>query len=1040
MKKHTRTHTRHLIVLVAAGLLTSLSSQASPVMVKDATHVTARHEKGRCFGWPANGGIWSWGNEILVQYRGGEFQDKPVGSHDINYNKPILIEQSRSFDGGQTWTQHAVVPIQITEPEFAGPAGAKFPEFGPPMKGVPALTTPINFADPNTILHFSWGGYLYHSPDRGVTWKGPFQLPMFDQLSWQLRTDYLVEDCNTVLAFWSGSKVALKRNENGGMVYMVKTVDGGVTWTKEALVSRVAEPSEQKHDVALMPATVRVSPTKLVCCIRNLTINPQKVGWIECRVSTDNGKTWSLQSKPVGDEAGTTPPALSRLADGRLALAYGYRKPANGPTSIRAKISEDDGKTWGEELILRTGGGDEDIGYTRQVVRPDGKIVTIYYWQEDEKAERDIAATIWTPPAAPSRGPAARSPAFYYVDAVNGDNNNTGASLDQAWRTLQKAVDTMASGDTAYIRAGTYRETVMPRNGQTFAAYRGEKPLITGAEPVSGWTVHSGSIYKATVNTKVYDVFVGANYMHKARWPNFEGDYLDVSSWAKGKASTQSHYRVAFDAMTPPADLAGGWYCGIHGQLNFCPQEGRITAVSGRQLTLTDIRENDWHWTDPKHSGAGVGYIVNHLNCLDQAREWHWENDTLYFWAPGGGKPNNVWARTRICGFVLQNVSNVTLKVLYFQGASVHVNGGSNNTVDGCHFRNVSPWGNAKGVARLATSWGSIEDGTTGLHIMGTNHTIQNCSLVGGWGTGIRLDGGSDLTVRNNYIEDFGWFGRILAAPISGFGTRLRIENNTIKRSGGCGITLKQKNPGDGSNVNHVRFPTIRHNDIRDVAYLLMDGGSFIYINNDDVPSAERRLDGEIAFNVCVGLRSRSTDKFFWGIYIDNGTDFVTIHHNVINSLNPKTAGAGIFLHGAQHHQENIFCYHNTIWGNFDNAIASHTWSRGSISNVVFRNNHAQKTGFRATAIGGVTASHNRENVPPGEFIDVTGSDFRLVNKAYDSFDKGMVIEAINDARSASPYAGEAPDLGAYELGGRDWRLGSTVEPPTLPMPSTAPE
>jgi hypothetical protein len=116
-------------------------------------------------------------------------------------------------------------------------------------------------------------------------------------------------------------------------------------------------------------------------------------------VSQDNGQTWELVSTPVGDEAGTTPSALSRLADGRLVLSYGYRKPIKGPTSIRARISDDDGATWGEELILRIGGGDEDIGYTRQVVRPDGKIVTIYYWQEDEKTERDIAATIWTPPA-----------------------------------------------------------------------------------------------------------------------------------------------------------------------------------------------------------------------------------------------------------------------------------------------------------------------------------------------------------------------------------------------------------------------------------------------------------------------------------------------------------------------------------------------------------------------------------------------------------------------------------------------------------------
>jgi len=353
--------------------------------IADAIHVIVRHEKGRCFIAPANGGIWSWGNEILVQYRSGEFQDKPVGSHDINLNAPITVDQSRSLDGGLTWI-HQATPVSVTEPLW---------RTRPPLAEAPPLTSALDFSDPNLIVTFAWAGYLYCSTNRGAHWSGPFALPKLGMHTWQLRTDYLVESRNTLLAFWSGSQEHFKRDENGGMVYMVKTTDGGLTWTREARVSRVVEPSEQKHDVALMPATVRVSPAKLVCCIRNLTINPQKVGWIECRMSTDNGKTWSLQSKPVGDEAGTTPPALSRLPDGRLVLTYGYRKPIQGPTSIRAKLSEDDGKSWGEELILRTGGGDEDIGYTRQVVRPDGKIVTIYYWQEDEKAERDIGATIW---------------------------------------------------------------------------------------------------------------------------------------------------------------------------------------------------------------------------------------------------------------------------------------------------------------------------------------------------------------------------------------------------------------------------------------------------------------------------------------------------------------------------------------------------------------------------------------------------------------------------------------------------------------------
>lgn len=376
-------------VTVTALLLLVFQVAAAQPTLDGVSDVVVRREPGRYFGFPANGGIWSWGNEILVQYWAGEFQDKPVGSHDINYAKPITCEQSRSLDGGLTWT-HEATPITITQPDWGTqslPTGAAI------------LANPIDFSDPNTILRFEWAGYLYYSTDRGKQWRGPFALPKLGVHTWQLRTDYLVEDKNTVLAFWSGSKERFKRDENGGMVYMVKTTDGGITWSIVARVSRVVDPAEDRHDVALMPSTVRCSPTKLVTCIRNLTLYP-KVGWIECRFSADNGKTWRLLSIPVTEEAGTTPPALSRLPDGRLVLTYGYRKPLRGPTSIRARISEDEGASWGPELILRTGGGDEDIGYTRNAVRPDGKVVTIYYWNDHEKSERYIAATIWTPPRA----------------------------------------------------------------------------------------------------------------------------------------------------------------------------------------------------------------------------------------------------------------------------------------------------------------------------------------------------------------------------------------------------------------------------------------------------------------------------------------------------------------------------------------------------------------------------------------------------------------------------------------------------------------
>ncbi|HUT44645.1 MAG TPA: hypothetical protein VMX36_00100 [Sedimentisphaerales bacterium] len=45
--------------------------------------------------------------------------------------------------------------------------------------------------------------------------------------------------------------------------------------------------------------------------------------------------------------------------------------------------------------------GEPDIGYTRTVQRPDGKLVTIYYWLDEPRTERYIAATIFSAPLSP---------------------------------------------------------------------------------------------------------------------------------------------------------------------------------------------------------------------------------------------------------------------------------------------------------------------------------------------------------------------------------------------------------------------------------------------------------------------------------------------------------------------------------------------------------------------------------------------------------------------------------------------------------------
>jgi hypothetical protein len=67
-----------------------------------------------------------------------------------------------------------------------------------------------------------------------------------------------------------------------------------------------------------------------------------------------------------------------------------------------ARYSDDQGVTWGPEIILKDDFQDDkfedrDLGYPRLVERPDGQLVAIYYWATKEHFQSHIAATIWEP-------------------------------------------------------------------------------------------------------------------------------------------------------------------------------------------------------------------------------------------------------------------------------------------------------------------------------------------------------------------------------------------------------------------------------------------------------------------------------------------------------------------------------------------------------------------------------------------------------------------------------------------------------------------
>ena len=87
-----------LSLAVVAG-----AAEPPPVIPDSMKHVIVFKEEGRFGGWPANHGIWSWGNEILVGFEAGYLKPSER-MHAIDYSRPAEHVLARSLDGGETWT------------------------------------------------------------------------------------------------------------------------------------------------------------------------------------------------------------------------------------------------------------------------------------------------------------------------------------------------------------------------------------------------------------------------------------------------------------------------------------------------------------------------------------------------------------------------------------------------------------------------------------------------------------------------------------------------------------------------------------------------------------------------------------------------------------------------------------------------------------------------------------------------------------------------------------------------------------------------
>lgn len=376
-------------VLFCSGLLSGQQKgKVNSTSAGDIQHGVIFYEDGQFGGWPANHGIWSWDNEILVGFIQADYSEtKGLHTYDPSTAR---VKYARSKDGGETWT----IEDAFERGQTAKGADHNIPSDKAqlPVK----LTKSIpDFTNPNFIFTFlrhnnnNGPSHFYYSNNRGELWEGPFEFPNLGTTGVASRTDYIIEGKQELSAFLTISK----RNSKEGSVIYVTTKDGGLHWNIKSWVG----PEHGGFDI--MPASLRLSPDELITTIRTRT--EYGLDLITSYHSEDNGLSWEKLRDPVADTGkGGSPPALIKLQDGRLALGYIYRSEHGSRVNVR--FSSDNGRRWSDEIMLRGGdGANRDTGYPRIMQRPDGKIVMIYYWNNAKKKGaapyRYIAYTIFDP-------------------------------------------------------------------------------------------------------------------------------------------------------------------------------------------------------------------------------------------------------------------------------------------------------------------------------------------------------------------------------------------------------------------------------------------------------------------------------------------------------------------------------------------------------------------------------------------------------------------------------------------------------------------
>ncbi len=531
--------------------------------------------------------------------------------------------------------------------------------------------------------------------------------------------------------------------------------------------------------------------------------------------------------------------------------------------------------------------------------------------------------------------------------APSGNDSNPG-TMAQPLRTVGKAqslVRAMTAGMTGdltvYLRGGTYPQASTltfsnadsGRNGfyVKYLAYPGEQPLITGGQPVTGWTLSSAGskIYTVSgITTPFRQLYVNGVKAIRARSPNLGSNGALAFNRLTGADNTAQNIQVASSEVSSWNNFTK---VEMHIMTGWGDSTVRLASstTSGNTATLK-IQSPESTILFPRpfpHLGGQFGgftkhcyYFENALEFLDQPGEWYLdESKGVLSYMPRTGE--DMTKATVVAPMVETMVSIAGASTtnqagyLWFQGItfahSTYMRPSQSGFLDGQagQYNLTATTDNKQTVGRPAAGVSVMnanhihferniftQMGATGLDFISGTHDdmiIGNVVTdIAGNGISIGKFTAGDTTeyhvpynptdkneictsdtIKDNYIHNVTTEFQGGTGIAAGYPKQLDIEHNEIAYTNYTGVSVGY---GWTSTVNAMSNNYINYNNIHHVTQIMADGAALYTLSNQQPAS-------QMEYNYIHDYQtSQWADYGDQGIYLDEQTSGYTIAHNAM--------------------------------------------------------------------------------------------------------------------------------------------------------------